>query len=445
MTLLRSNIELAKRVFLDRLTTDAQPLTQANMDVGPGDEYVYGGVYDIFNFGVGADCSGSAGIFCGYAIVGEHEWDNGYRRLFSTETFPGLLQGFRQVSQQDLLANPYPIKVCIHHGGGGPNSHMNCCIDGWLMESNGDHGTCTAGHGAIPQSSDYWNDFWVFDGPITEDTTWRQPMGYPRGFDYAGGRPSGAAIRAAGGAFVCRYLSDGGPGLPGKQLQPGEAQDLLNNGIGIVSNWETTADRMKGGADAGAADAAAARDWVVRCGGPADGVIYFSADWDATEADQVPINAYLQAAAVVLGGPQHVGIYGGYWPLSRALNAGVCQWGWQCEAWSGTNRDARANIMQRNSLGYATVDGVQCDINEAHTENFGQWHAPTPGGNTQPSGDPFTDLINNGTDRQVLNYIAGQLGPGDPAWASNGMTLRDKVWSLVPGTKSAARKKADNG
>lgn len=33
------------------------------------------------------------------------------------------------------------------------------------------------------------------------------------------------------------------------------------------------------------------------------------------------------------------------------------------------------------------------------------------------------------TDRELLEYIAAQLGPGDPAWASKGMTLRDKVWS----------------
>lgn len=33
------------------------------------------------------------------------------------------------------------------------------------------------------------------------------------------------------------------------------------------------------------------------------------------------------------------------------------------------------------------------------------------------------------TDRELLEYIAAQLGPGDPTWASKGMTLRDKVWS----------------
>ena len=34
------------------------------------------------------------------------------------------------------------------------------------------------------------------------------------------------------------------------------------------------------------------------------------------------------------------------------------------------------------------------------------------------------------TDRELLEYVAAQLGPGHPDWPSKGMTLRDKVWSL---------------
>lgn len=34
------------------------------------------------------------------------------------------------------------------------------------------------------------------------------------------------------------------------------------------------------------------------------------------------------------------------------------------------------------------------------------------------------------SDRELLEYIAEQLGPGHPAWQSKGMTLRDKLWSL---------------
>lgn len=192
------------------------------------------------------------------------------------------------------------------------------------------------------------------------------------GLDYAGGRPSPGAITGGGFAFVVRYLSDGGPGLPGKQLLPDEAAALRAAGVDIVSNWETTADRMRAGFAAGAADAQAALAQVLACGGRPDRPIYFSADWDVAEEDQPSIDAYLQGAGTVIG-PEWIGIYGGYWPLSRALDHGSARWAWQTGAWSGDNRDSRANMFQRN--GFATVDGVQCDVNEALTVDYGQWSA----------------------------------------------------------------------
>ena len=75
------------------------------------------------------------------------------------------------------------------------------------------------------------------------------------GVDYAGGRPGGAALKAQGYDFACRYLSSGGPGLPGKLLLPNEANDLRAAGVDVVSNFESTATTMLGGAAQGAADA----------------------------------------------------------------------------------------------------------------------------------------------------------------------------------------------
>lgn len=193
-----------------------------------------------------------------------------------------------------------------------------------------------------------------------------------QGLDYAGGRPTGAALKAAGYQFVVRYLSDGGPSLPGKLLLPSEADDLRANGVDIVSNWETTADRMLAGYDAGAYDAQLALKQVLACGGRRDRPIYFSADFDAAPQQQSPIDDYLRGAASVLG-TANVGIYGGFWPISRALTNGTATWAWQTVAWSGSNRDDRINLMQRNDLGYAYIDGVPCDINEAHTVDYGQW------------------------------------------------------------------------
>ncbi|MGK8510289.1 glycoside hydrolase domain-containing protein [Nocardia asiatica] len=112
-----------------------------------------------------------------------------------------------------------------------------------------------------------------------------------------------------------------------------------------MSSWETTAARMLDGYGAGIVDARAGLAQVLRCGGRVDRPIYFSADFDAAPRDQLPINAYLDGAATVLGRAD-VGIYGGYWPVSRALDAGYATWAWQTDAWSGTNVEARRAIHQ---------------------------------------------------------------------------------------------------
>lgn len=208
-------------------------------------------------------------------------------------------------------------------------------------------------------------------GEVVNQTNETQ-ISYPLGLDFAGGRPSGADLVAAGVQDVFRYVADGGEQLPDKLLIATEASNYLANGLRIVSNFESDG-RMDGGAAQGASDARIALANHLAAGGPPNPVIYFSVDYDAPPQDQGTINAYLAAAAAVLGGPQFCGIYAGYWPLSRALDAGVCNFSWQTEAWSGGLVDPRINVLQQNSLGYMYVDGVQCDIDQVRTLDFGQW------------------------------------------------------------------------
>jgi N-acetyl-anhydromuramyl-L-alanine amidase AmpD len=47
-----------------------------------------------------------------------------------------------------------------------------------------------------------------------------------------------------------------------------------------------------------------------------------------------------------------------------------------------------------------------------------------------PAPAPARQFPKDFTDHELLEWIVAQLGPGDPAWQSKGMTLRDKVWSL---------------
>lgn len=245
------------------------------------------------------------------------------------------------------------------------------------------------------------------------------------GLDYASGRPGGAAIRETGYDFVVRYLSSGGAGLPGKLLTPEEAEDLRAHGVSIVSNWETYANRLVEGYDAGAYDARRALDQVLACGGRRDRPIYFSADWDTTEADQDGIHAYLDGAASVIG-RENVGIYGGYWSVSRALDAGKAAWAWQTLAWSGSNLDPRRKLHQR--IHQVEVGGVWCDENEALTEDFGQWDYVR----SEEQQDMDPELV------ALLRDIQEQLrGPGLAGWPQLGANDRGQNLTLVDGLAEA--------
>lgn len=258
------------------------------------------------------------------------------------------------------------------------------------------------------------------------------------GLDYAGGRPGGGAIAEAGYTFVVRYLSDGGPGLPGKLLTPAEADDLRANNIDIVGNWETTAARMLDGYDAGARDAEAGLAQVLRCGGREDRPIYFSADFDATPAQQVPIDGYLRGAGSVLR-PANVGIYGGFWPVSRALDNGTAAWAWQTGAWSGGNTDSRINLYQR--IGFVRVGGVQCDENEARTKDFGQWSITGKGTLMALTDEQQADLYAKVTD--IWEQLRGPQARGWPQLGQNGqgedLTLVDGIAALRADTEATGK------
>lgn len=185
------------------------------------------------------------------------------------------------------------------------------------------------------------------------------------GVDYAWSHPGGAALKAAGKVFACRYLSPD----HSKNLARVEADDLAAHGIWSVVVWEATANRAKAGRAAGVADAKTASTQAAAAGMPSSRPIYFAVDFDATAADQAYINAYLDGAASVIG-RDRVGIYGGYYPVKRALDGGHATWAWQTVAWSGGQWDSRAVIrqgMQKN------INGVSCDLDTATAADYGQW------------------------------------------------------------------------
>jgi hypothetical protein len=197
-----------------------------------------------------------------------------------------------------------------------------------------------------------------------------------KGIDYAfSPHPSASALKSAGVTFVCRYISaETANDANGKNLLPAEKAALLAAGFQLVVVVEEGATRMLGGRAAGVADAAHA-DSVAKALGLAGMPVYFACDFDSTEAQQAAINAYLDGCASVIG-VGRVGIYGGYYPVKRALDAGKAKYAWQTYAWSGGLWDARAQLRQvQNGV---TVGGASCDVDQSQAADFGQWPRPKP-------------------------------------------------------------------
>lgn len=190
------------------------------------------------------------------------------------------------------------------------------------------------------------------------------------GIDYSYGSGLAAnAIKAAGKHFVCRYLAT----LPNsKCINRAEASNLLGAGLSVVLVWETAADRVLSGHGGGVADAREADRQATGLG--MKGIpLYFACDIDSTTGQQAAINGYCSGAASVIG-HNRTGLYGGYWPVSRAFSAGVIAFGWQTYAWSGGNWDRRAQLQQYKNG--AKLGPADVDLDRSMATDYGQWPRP---------------------------------------------------------------------
>lgn len=174
-------------------------------------------------------------------------------------------------------------------------------------------------------------------------------------------------IKAAGYAFAGRYLVPSG----WKALTYQEAKDITGAGLKLLTVWETTAGRPKGGAAAGAADGAQALKCAQNIHMPEHGIIYFAVDFEARASDMDTIEAYLRAARRETG-PYMIGVYGPYNVIEAMAARGACQAFWQCVAWSYGQKSRHLNVYQ--SQWDKMVAGVQVDINEcADLDAAGIW------------------------------------------------------------------------
>lgn len=198
-------------------------------------------------------------------------------------------------------------------------------------------------------------------------------------------------LRENGVSFAGRYIT------PGKSLDAAEIQALRDAGLAIMFCWESTAERMKGGARAGAEDAERAEWYAKKLGIPAGCVIYYAADYDVPAADFAAVEAYLRTARASMD-DYTVGLYGPEAVVAEMSKRGACYYFWQCVAWSNqflTVADVRQYAWQGAAAAkeMAAKCGILAvDLDSAETL-AGMWGDTSSGADAPPSpqgeGEPW--------------------------------------------------------
>ena len=243
------------------------------------------------------------------------------------------------------------------------------------------------------------------------------------------------AIAEAGYSFVGRYLVPPTGSLKWKALTKAECRRITDVGLRILTVWETTADRAKEGAEAGAADATRARKLAAEYGTPAGAAIYFAVDYDARRSDYGAIEAYIRAAKRQMGGEYLVGLYGSYSIVEEMASRGAADCYWQCVAWSYGRVSEHRSVYQ--ALFGQSVAGVAVDINECEDmKKAGIWSY------ADKFDEEDEDMTGEDIYKKLKDYLSTQPVP---AWARDelqeavdmGITDGMRPMELVPRYQAA--------
>jgi hypothetical protein len=159
-------------------------------------------------------------------------------------------------------------------------------------------------------------------------------------------------------------------------------------------------------------DGRLAGEQLTALGAPEGMAVYFAVDFDIADyapsstdpkAKLGPAADYFEAINALTPGYK-VGVYGGFYAVSRVLSADLAALGWQTIAWSGGQWDDRAVLRQLGSQVWG--NNADVDLLVASTVDYGQWPRPTSA--KQFRADGATSL-------------------SDAAHA-NGMTISELLW-----------------
>ncbi|MBV7293065.1 DUF1906 domain-containing protein [Corynebacterium sp. TAE3-ERU16] len=204
--------------------------------------------------------------------------------------------------------------------------------------------------------------------------------------DYAAGVPDARAIAAAGHLGAVRYVSGRRPGaenwMLGKPVTAAETLAFRSAGLATASVYQfgraDTADWLPGAAGA-AAHAPQAIALHAAAGGPAGRPIYVAIDDNPTRGQyEGQVRPYLSAfrTALEVAGLR-LGVYGNYNVIEWALTDGLGEFFWQHDWGSGGRLHHRADLHQPAKR-RAWISGVEVDVNDVYSRDWGQWTAVFP-------------------------------------------------------------------
>jgi hypothetical protein len=467
----RKNLSFAQQIAIDRRHN----------------EYIMGGCWNPFDRTKGTDCSDCAGKELAAARDGTAM---SWARQVSTESWrPPAMGGNADpdngpygtvmVDHPDQFPPKAAVLIALHHGDGtAADSHMWCQVDKLKIETHGSSNQFPDGATVLNdgvnftdqvldvRDTSYANNWWYLPGPIVEDGT---PIPTQAS---SGGAPAATDTLFAD---VSEFQPPVDDSYPYKVLSirvcDGTYQDhnfaanyawmrrALDKGtltFGIIYTYVRPLTWQ--------ANLATVKQMIDQDGGlhPRVALMLDVESGGNPAGDQsAAINALHDGLADYAGSPARIIGYGNVndlntmWPHKPAGVQLIV-------AAYGNNPDYPGKVAHQYTDGTGFGGGLpegcppfgNCDMNSADGLDPDAFAAacgigtaaptptpvptPTP---APPPTDPFLAWIKGAADRELLEYIVEQLGPGDPSWTSKGQTLRDFLWSLTSPSRQTAAKK----
>lgn len=235
-------------------------------------------------------------------------------------------------------------------------------------------------------------------------------MQFPYAVDYSTRKPDVNQLARLGYQACIRYVWDDGEG---KGLTRDEAVDICAHNMLVVSVFESTADRYRGGWPAGRDDALSADSYHRRCGGPNTAPIYFAVDEERANDRLDLVDSYFRGVGAWLD-VERIGVYGSYDVVKYCADNKLASRYWQTPAWS-RGRWFTATHLRQIVNGAVRAGGL-VDIDQVTAKEYGGW--------------TVTDMVQVPSGEEIWTYRGPAIHNLKPAGVCLSDTA-DRVYTMA--------------